>query len=619
MIPRNVTEPPGAAPVDPGAARWRAAVGSFPLHVGVAAAGLLVLFLRTYPLTFWEYDELLFSAGVRRFQPLLHHPHPPGYPAYIGLGKAVHLFVGSPFASLVALSVLLSVVGFVALAAGFRNLLHDDWLGLAGALLFYLSPGMLVDATLPLSDAPAIGLFAVAIHQSSKARASGRREAALLGLFASLAIGCRPQLALMVLPFLIAVALRRQSVGDAGVLAAAFAVTSLAWFVPLLVATGGLSGFLRYEFAQASDFAAKDANLARSGWSWPALVLRFVAHPWGLKVLSIPILASAGVGLAAAVRRREAELAPLVVAGGLYLAIAVAAMDPADGVRYALPGTMVVALLASRGLAVAASWSRLRGNARVALACIAAAAVVSVWYVSPVVLQRHAEPSPPAQAAAYARDRMPHDAVILFDRSLMPHAQQLFPSFQSHPLGEGFGGFAERGDVPIVILADGASDAPGAVTFSWNDSDAYGKLTRNHYRVVSLIPVPQSRRYQAVRGVYAPERTVTGTEWRWLAPSARIVLPSLGATRLRLQFALPADYPWGSSGVTVRVGGGPIVSTSIRRGDAVAVSLRLPESSRMIPIDIDSERAYVPARVPGLLQRDQRVLGVMLRGLEQYR
>jgi hypothetical protein len=572
--------------------------------------------LLTYPLTFWEYDGLLFGAGVTRFEPLLHHPHPPGYPVYIALGKLFNLPVHDPFAALVALSIVSTLVGFAALAAAFRNLLHDGWLGVGGAVLFYGSAGMLVHATLPLSDATGLAFLALAVLQVSRRAPLDSRRAILFGLFASLAVGCRPQLAAFVLPLLLLVLMDAPGRARAMMLGA-FAIVSLAWFVPLVIATGGPAGFVRYEFGQAADFAANDANLARSGWSGPALLLRFLAHPWGPKLLSAPVLAAALVGASATVLNLERRLGAVAMAGALYLALAIAGMDPADGVRYALPGTMTVALLAARGLGTLSSnrvaWRK--PTLAVVLGCAAAAA--SLRYAGPVVLQRHASPSPPAQAARYARSHLPSNTVILYDLSLRPHAEQLLASFASRPLGPDFGTLADRPDVPVVVFADGASDASDAVDFAWDDSDAYGKLTRNHYRVVSLIPAPPERRYRAVRGVYPAERTPEGRTWRWLAPSAELALPDVGANRAVLRLGLPDDYPWDLVGVTLQVDGARPLSATVRRGDTVPVTLVLAGGPSRV--DIDADRTFVPANAPRLLQRDARALGVMLVDVEQVR
>src|SRR6185369_8264771 len=128
---------------------------SLPLLLGfvaVAATRLLTL-----PHSLWEGDEVLFVKGVLAFDPLHHQPHPPGYPLLIGLGKLVNLLLHDPFASLVALSVLSSLVGYLALVDAFRRMapagpVARETVAVVGATLFHLSPAMLVYGPLALSD-----------------------------------------------------------------------------------------------------------------------------------------------------------------------------------------------------------------------------------------------------------------------------------------------------------------------------------------------------------------------------------------------------------------------------------------------------------------------------------
>jgi hypothetical protein len=588
---------------------------SFAARVAVGTAVLGLVLLRTYPLTYLEYDELLFGAGVASFEPLRHHPHPPGFPVYIAMGKAVDAAVGDPFRALVLVSAALSLVGFVALAAAFRRLLREEGAALTGALLFYLSAGMVVHETLALSDVPAIGLLAAAIYFSSRSRPLRSADSIGLGVLGSLAVGCRPQLAVMVVPFLALVIWQdRRRARTGTIVAAAFGAASLAWLLPLAAATGGLAGLVRYETRQASDVLATDARLARSGWSGLMLAQRFVAHPWGPKILSLPILAGAAIGLAASIRRREWPLLPLVASGGLYLAFALAVMDPADGVRYALPAALVVAALA--GLAFASVAERLPGwiGAAAPAVLTAVLAAGSLVYVAPIVTERHATASPPKQAAAYASSHLPPGAVVVYEPSLQPHVQQLFAGLRTQPIEPGFGRLTDETRTPVFVLADGGSTTRGAVTFSWRDSDAYGKVTRNHYRVVSLEPVPPASRFRAVSGVYLPSRTVAGQSYRWLAPLAEVALPEARAASARLRLGLPADYPWPSLGVEVcTMPCATRVSVTVGRGASTDVVLGLANGAASVRIR--SARAFVPADHAELRQYDRRSLGVMLISL----
>ena len=48
----------------------------------------------------WDWDEALFCLGVRDYNVILHHPHPPGYPLFIAAAKLVRFAVNSDFLAL---------------------------------------------------------------------------------------------------------------------------------------------------------------------------------------------------------------------------------------------------------------------------------------------------------------------------------------------------------------------------------------------------------------------------------------------------------------------------------------------------------------------------------------
>ena len=95
-----------------------AALGGFALLVMVRAL--------TLPGSLWELDEMLFALSLERFEPLAHHPHPPGYPLLVGLGNLFQLVFGDPFRSLVALSFLSSLISYPALVAAFRRIAGEE-------------------------------------------------------------------------------------------------------------------------------------------------------------------------------------------------------------------------------------------------------------------------------------------------------------------------------------------------------------------------------------------------------------------------------------------------------------------------------------------------------------
>lgn len=310
---------------------WREVLG---------AAIVLGLRLATLPRTPWESDEILFMEAVRDFDPARYHPHPPGYPLFVFLGKVVNAVLGDPFASLVCVSVVSCVIGFVALTVAFRRIVGDRDVAVAGALIFYCSAGMLVHGSLAMADAAAIAFLALLF---------AAEHPVAVGVFASAAIGCRPQLAIAVLPAL-AVLLFFQK--RRLVVIAAFTVMSLLWFVPLMIEAGGWSGLVAYEVRQAAYVAQHDAVRSRGAMSLAQVAVRFVAHPWGSKWVTVPLFACAVLGLRRL--RWSVRLVAMVVFTVVHLSFAILTMDPADGVRYALPGQMLIALLAGRVWSAAA-------------------------------------------------------------------------------------------------------------------------------------------------------------------------------------------------------------------------------------------------------------------------
>lgn len=564
----------------------------------VAAARLLTL-----PKSLWEWDEVLFVRGIVHFDPLHHSPHPPGYPLLIGLGKAMAWITGDPFTGLVALSVISSCIGFVALAMAFRAFssgLAGERAGVVGALLFHLSPTMLVYGPLALSDPPALMFLSLALAAAGRLIETKTLPAALaLGAFASAAIGCRPQLCLAVLPML-AVALALAGWRRTWAVLSAFTAVSLLWFVPLVVAVGGPAGLLPFLTRQAGLVAAYDASQPRAGMSWKAVALRFLAHPWGNRWLSLPILLLAAVGAVAARRYPRYRMAlPLAVLTVVELTFSLAVMNPRDAVRYALPGMLGIAFAAGVGAETVAR--RTKVPALLLALLFGAGAVRYAW---PLLAARTRTESPPVQAIHWALANLPRETVFLVDKELAAHVAWLLPRSRA-TFDEGFAGGT---DLPVWLIAEGETGWPGARTFRWPESDAYGKLTRDLYRVTSLNPIPPGRRYRVERGVFGYEPTAREAAWRWLAPEAAVRLVPAGARELTLSLAVPKVAPLPSNRVAISVAGVPAAEVEIPRGERRTVTLPL-QATGEVEVVFRSAASFVPPGTP-------RRLAVQLVGLE---
>jgi hypothetical protein len=584
--------------------------------LGAAALAVLLLHLTSLPLTIWEYDESLFSMGVEHFDPLHHFPPPPGYPLFIGTAKLVLPLVGDPFRTLVALNAFMTVAGFLLLAMAFRAIAGDTRVGVLGAFLFYASPAMLVHASLALSDSGGLALLALSLWLCARAiKDVEHPRRTLLIAFAAIAcsacVGWRPQFAIAIVPmFFTTVALLR-TWRERFVAVQWFAIACAAWLLALIGFTGGFESFWLWLSGQAVYFAQHDADLSRTGQSAGQIALRFIAHPWGPKWLAAPVLLFAAIGLVDAASRRLWIVLPAVVMSVVYLAFALRMMDPADGVRYALPAHLAIALLAILGIDLL---RRMSGGVLADWALLGLYAAGSYIYAGPILRQRAESPSPPVAAIRYLRSIAPGNAVILYDLPLKPHAQYLLRGYTRLRVDEGLLRFGHRIDRPIFELTDSATTTPGGKVFRWNTPDAYSKLTRNHYGAVSVLPMPVTERFLAVSGISAPERASTGS-WRWIGSRGTIALPDVGARAVRLTFAVPDDYPLASNHVVVNVEGSGSAEAEVTRGKASVVELLLPGGAARL--QIAAARTFVPANVPGRLSRDRRTLSVMLTKVEQ--
>lgn len=570
-----------------------------------ALAALIVVLFFAKPASPWEFDEPLFFQAIHRYDPLAHHPPPPGYPVFIGVGHLIRSLIPSDFATLVTISFLGSMIGFVLLALAFGRLANDLTTGIAGALLFYFSPALLVHSTLPISEPGALALLAAGMSFSPRQRGEGGRrpdEGLSSAAFLALAIGWRPQFAIFVVPlFLTQVIMTRRWRA-----LVVFAIVCLAWLVPLVVAVGGVDKLIHFEASQAGYLAQHDADVSRSGWTAPGIAARFIAHGWGMKLASLPLLIVALIG--GFLMRGKRSVIPLTVASFIYIAVALWVMDPADGVRYSIPFLLGTAFFAGVG----AVWIAREAGAP-ALALVAIFAIGSLVYVSSFLSQRNATWSPPAYAAAFARSEFPRDAVPLYELPLWPHAQYYFGDRKPMRVNDGLAAYFDRPGVPLFIYADGISHAPGVRVFRWQPSDAYSKLTRNHYRVASLIPVAPEQRFRTIRGVYAPEREVEGDEWRWLDSPAELQLPHGPARTLTLRLGLPKIYPMERNSISISVGD-ETRTFDLERGKPIDIEIDVPAGAPVV--GFETARTFIPAEVPGSANRDARRLAVKLYSLE---
>ncbi len=200
----------------------------------ISAVALTRYFFRSHYL--YDLDSVNFALAIGRFDPTVHQPHPPGYFLYVCLGRLLNVLFHDPNAALVAISIIASCG-----AAAMIYLLGDEWFGreagrFAGAL-FLFSPLAWFHGIVALTYiveaffSALIGYICWRIYQGSTRWIMP--GALVLGISA----GVRPSSLLFLGPlFLFSLRKAPGSKAFAGI--AVLLGTLLAWFVPMIYASG---------------------------------------------------------------------------------------------------------------------------------------------------------------------------------------------------------------------------------------------------------------------------------------------------------------------------------------------------------------------------------------------
>lgn len=250
-----------------------------PLHRTALAAAVVALLIRL-PFTMdrmWDHDSVQFALGVERYDLAAHHPHPPGYPVWIGVLKVLAALGVEPLHGMVALAILGGALGagWMVLLAGRlapeeARLRTGLLIGLFAAALYAFNPLLWFYGELPLIYALEGGLTVVLAWAATRMEEGSRPFLLACGLFA-LAGGLRQSTMVLLAPLLLFGVWRTWRrgrltpglfFGGAGLGAAVV----LAWLVPLCLAAGGYGAYRRISGEHFAVLLPQTSILYGAGW-----------------------------------------------------------------------------------------------------------------------------------------------------------------------------------------------------------------------------------------------------------------------------------------------------------------------------------------------------------------
>jgi hypothetical protein len=380
-----------------------------------AIAALSIIFLAAHlpflPPALEDIDSINFALGVADFDVAKHQPHPPGYPVFIAFGKVSTsvlrlAHVPSPEARGLAIwSALLGAAMVFPLYALFAALgpssrrMEAAW----ATVVAVASPLFWFTALRPLSDTT--GLAAALAAQAlilPVITGNGKVRALAWGaLLAGFAIGIRSQTFLLTLPVLsVALAMRRPDLHPRDRIVAIAAVLAgvLAWGIPLIVASGGLSSYA----AALGSQAGEDFSGVVMLWTMrtPRVALDAAIYsflwPWGHPIAGGIIVAMAAIGVVRLLLSVPRSFGVLLV-GFVPYAIFHLLFHETITVRYALPLVVPIAYLAVCAL----GWAGRRAVAAGAIGIVAWSLALTL--PATILYGRHGSPAFLALNEAAAR------------------------------------------------------------------------------------------------------------------------------------------------------------------------------------------------------------------------
>ncbi len=189
----------------------------------------------------YDLDSVNYALGIKKFDPFLHQPHPPGYYLYILAGRIFTHLLGDANSALVAISIIASSGAVVAIYQ-LADALYGGRAGRYAAIVFTLSPLAWFHGSAPLIYIVEF-LFAAIVGLLCWRTYTGvANNAAVSAVSLAAAVGFRQSSILFLGPLWLLSLTRVQNREKLKALTL-FALGCLAWFVPMIADSGGIEAY----------------------------------------------------------------------------------------------------------------------------------------------------------------------------------------------------------------------------------------------------------------------------------------------------------------------------------------------------------------------------------------
>ena len=488
---------------------------------------------------------------MRDYNVALHHPHPPGFPAYIGIAHVARFFTDSDFHALQIVNLVFAMLVFPAMYLLARELRLQFTTSIVAATLFAFFPNVWFFGGGAFSDIPSIVLvcFAAALLL----RGERNRNAYFLGvLLLALAIGIRPQNLLVGLfPALYASRKRRPF---EIVIAALIVITIVAiCFGGAIYATGSLPEYMRVVREHGEYISRIDSFRSPDRPALWRLFDRFFVKQYQSPVLSVIASLFALVSIAGAIRDRDRSMLWNVLTFGPFVIFAWLMLDRFSISRFSIGYQPMFAIFVADGIRRSGARLRRASPQLIEPALASALVIAFIAYTAPELNVVRTTVAPSVLAAQ------------ALNRTIDPKRDQLYVGHTMSKFVDLFAPNVPYRDViddralPLApvprawLLAEVTATKPRGLMFT-RERGRLWNIARRHYFEITLAPL--TARPQFVSGWYGPE-ALDIAEWRWMSGGRSITIlpPQTGPAILRMHLGIPGELMSKNPEITVKMNG----------------------------------------------------------------
>jgi hypothetical protein len=529
-------------PTPPLTSRQRSAFGVIAI---VCAATRFLAMARSL----WDWDEALFCLGMRSYDVTSHHPHPPGFPVYIGIGRIVRTVIHSDFRALQTVNLIAGMLVFPAIFFLARELrLPFVTSAIAGALCAFF-PNVWFFGGGAFSDIPSLVLVVFAV--AFLFRGCRDANAYLIGAaLLALAAGIRPQNFLIgFAPGVLATWYRARAAWRDVVFAALIgAITVGVAFGGAMAATGGYKPYIEAAKEHGEYITRVDSFRSPARPPLWRLFDRFFIKQYESLPLSFITSILVAMSIAGAIASRDRGIGLLALAFGPFAILAWMMLDRYSVNRFSIGYCPLFAILAADGIRrLTRAWPRTEAFAGAALI-----AAFFVWTLPALATVRDTVAPSVLAVEAVTQHLDPRVDQLYVARDMDPFFQYLLPNYPYvHVLDKRDTPLSMDGRRPWVLAEADLDDRDGFVFHRerghlWNTA-------RRHYFDAGLIPVRSPAEF--LKGWYPAGRDAFIEQRRMAGHSVTKLRPSTGETILRIQFRVPEAMLAAHGTITIAMNG----------------------------------------------------------------